>query len=359
MKKVLSCVLSLGLCGAAVLGMAACGEGPTTPPGGVAKFSFAGSLQELYGGSGYPQAVLVAKTSVIENDPAAVSAMESYMTGSAGFLASAAPAEVISLLDGCYDDADLTHSFNANNLTAEVIANCSVKYTPAIACRQTVTDFLTALNKMDSKLVTGVPEEAFFYGGGPTTGLPEGHYSVYAPDGAPALALTNAISQSRVTGAPTVFDYHIVSSDQIRLQVTGEMPADFCVLPVNLAANLLGSGTNYKLLGTVTNGNMFLLSTLSTAPTVSSTEQLAYLKGEKVGVVQLTNVPGLTFRLVLERAGVPYKIISETDDELDTDKVNLVPINNAATEVTLAGGYNYFLCPEPAASAKVKATANK
>ena len=162
MKKLLSCVLSLGLFGAAALGMAACGGGETPPPGGVAKFSFAGSLQELYGGeNGYPQAVLVAKTSVIENDPGAVARMESFMTGSAEFLASSTPFEVISLLDGCYDDADLARSFNANNLTEQVIANCSVKYTPASSCKGTITDFLTALNEMDSSLVTGVPGDAF------------------------------------------------------------------------------------------------------------------------------------------------------------------------------------------------------
>ena len=372
MKKLLSCVLSIALLGAAALGMAACGDktkepvgdgtnppvvDDPTPPGGVAKFSFAGSLQTLYGGeNGYPQAVLVAKTSVIENDPAAVAAMESYMTGSAQFLASSTPAGVISLLDGCYDDADLARSFNANNLTEEVIANCSVKYTPASDCKETVTDFLTELNKMDSSLVKGVPEDGFYYAGGAAAGEPSGTYSVYAPDGAPALALTNAISQSRVTGAPTVFNYHIVAADQIKLQVTGQMPADFCVLPVNLAANLLRSGEKYKLLGTVTNGNMFLLSTRSDAPTVSSTKELEALIGRKVGVVQLANVPGLTFRLVLEREGIPYKILTEADDKFESDKVNLAPIANAATEVTLAGEYNYFLCPEPAASAKVKAT---
>ena len=360
MKKLLSCVCSVALLGTAALGLTACGGEETPPPGGTTMFSFAGSLQELYGGeNGYPQAVLVAKSSVIENDPAAVAKMESFMTGSANYLASATPFEIISLLDSCYDDADLARSFNANNLTEQVIANCSVKYTPASSCKQTITDFLTALNKMDSSLVTGVPGDAFYYAGGAENGAPSGTYSVYAPDGAPALALANAISESRVSGGSSGygFMFHIVASDQIKLQVTGDMPADFCILPVNLAANLLRSGENYKLLGTVTNGNMFLLSTLSTAPTVPSTEKLEYLKGAKVGVVQLANVPGLTFRLVLECAGVPYKIITEADDTLESDKVNLVPIANAATEVTLAGGYDYFLCPEPAASAKVKATA--
>ena len=66
----------------------------------------------------------------------------------------------------------------------------------------------------------------------------EGKYTVYAPDGAPALALAYAISQK-----DDRFDYRIVDSALIHIQVTGRNPqADFCILPVNLASKLLGNG---------------------------------------------------------------------------------------------------------------------
>lgn len=81
-------------------------------------------------------------------------------------------------------------------------------------------------------------------------------YSVYAPDGAPALALVNAIEDKAEK-----FEYHVVDSSTIQTYVTGEEPeADFCILPVNLASKVLGSGTVYQMLGTVTNGNLFFLS---------------------------------------------------------------------------------------------------
>lgn len=355
MKKILTAIVCAALSFAAILTASACAE---TPPAGKAQLSFAGSLQELYGGEdGFPQAVIVAKTSVIESDPGAVARVESLMAGSASFLASSTPFEIVSLLDGCYDDADLARSFNANNLTAQVIANCSVKYTPASACKEKVQSFLTSLNQMDSSLVKGVPADAFYYAGGTATWTPANAYHVYAPDGAPALALANAVSESRISAGSSAvgFTFHVVASDEIRLQVTGTSPAaDFCILPVNLAANLLGDGQNYKMLGTVTNGNMFLLSTSTELPAITKTNMEA-LKGRKVGVIQLANIPGLTLRLSLENVGISYKILSEADATPDPEKVNLVAVT--ANDVTLAGGFDYFLCPEPAASAKVKATA--
>ena len=176
-------------------------------------------------------------------------------------------------------------------------------------------------------------------------------YPVYAPDGAPALALANAIDKTEET-----FEYHIVASSTIAAQVTGSDPAaDFCVLPVNAAAKLLGTGETYKLLGTVTNGNMYFLTTGDNAPVTK--ESLSSLTGKTVGVVQLSNVPGLTFQAALKAAGVSYQTLT-SETQPASDKVNLKPIQDASSGVTPAGGCDYYLCPEPAASAKVKGTAS-
>lgn len=176
-------------------------------------------------------------------------------------------------------------------------------------------------------------------------------YTVYAPDGAPALALANAIDKTEET-----FEYHIVASSTIAAQVTGSDPAaDFCVLPVNAAAKLLGTGETYKLLGTVTNGNMYFLTTGDNAPVTK--ESLSSLTGKTVGVVQLSNVPGLTFQAALKAAGVSYQTLT-SETQPASDKVNLKPIQDASSGVTPAGGCDYYLCPEPAVSAKVKGTAS-
>lgn len=170
-------------------------------------------------------------------------------------------------------------------------------------------------------------------------------YTVYAPDGAPALALANAVDKSD----DDCFEYHIVAASTIVAQVTGESPAaDFCILPVNAAASKLGTGEVYQMLGTVTNGNMYFLTTEGEALTADNLEVLV---GKKVGVVQLANVPGLTFRAVLSEKGIDYQVLSG-EVESSADKVNLQPIQDAATGVTPAGGCDYYLCPEPVASAK-------
>lgn len=126
------------------------------------------------------------------------------------------------------------------------------------------------------------------------------------PDGAPALSLVNAVSKE-----DSHFDYHVVDSATIQTYVTGNRPtADFCVLPVNAASKLLGNGETYQMLGTVTNGNLYFLSTGDNA--VLSADNLSSLAGKRIGVIQLTNVPGLTLQVVLKQAGIEYTIESNS-----------------------------------------------
>ncbi len=178
----------------------------------------------------------------------------------------------------------------------------------------------------------------------------DGTYTVYAPDGAPALALANAVSED-----DDRYDFRIVASNAITAQVQGEEPAaDFCILPVNVAAKLLGKGETYQMLGTVTNGNMYLLTTGGN-PEIT-TDNLSTLVGKTVGVVQLNNVPGLTFQAVLSRNDIDYQILGN-DVEAASDKVNLQAFADAST-VTPASGCDYYLCPEPAATGKINGTAS-
>lgn len=347
MKHQAKIALCAVLCGAAIFGAAACAPESQSPAPGAACFDIAGSLQELYGTNGYPQAVLVAKNSVIEGDPAAVAAMISYMDGADDYLATVDPAAVVSGLSGCYAEG-LTPSLNAKNLTKEVIKNCSVKFTAAKEAKETVDAFLAKLIAVDETF-TSAADAAFYYEGGAEAGTIAGKYEVYAPDGAPALALSYAVSETE----GEAFTYHVVAANTIAAQVTGETPkADFCVLPVNAAAKLLGKGTSYKMLGVVTNGNMYFIRSHNDLGNVKKGD-LAKLKGLRIGVVQLNNVPGLTLQAVLKEAGVDYQIIDSNALPAE-DKVNLIAFADAST-VGPAAGCDYYLCPEPAATAKVTA----
>ncbi len=179
-------------------------------------------------------------------------------------------------------------------------------------------------------------------------------FSVYAPDGAPALALTSLLSEED-TAKGDKFDVHIVNATTIQIYVTGASPeADFCILPVNAAAKLLGSGTEYQMLGSVTNGNLYFLKNgTKELPDLTEDNLSSALLGKTLGVIQYEQVPGLTLRVVLEDYEIPYALV-ESNDDAAADKVNIRSLN--ATQVVPATGCDYYLCPEPARTTKIGAT---
>ena len=102
--------------------------------------------------------------------------------------------------------------------------------------------------------------------------------------------------------------YNIVAANAIQGYVTGEAPAaDICILPLNAASKLVGSGETYTMLGTVTNGNLYILSGDDEQITKDNIAEL--LTGKTVGVIQLANVPGLTLKIILSKYGIPYDTI--------------------------------------------------
>lgn len=174
---------------------------------------------------------------------------------------------------------------------------------------------------------------------------------VYMPDGAPALALAEMMQER-----DDDITYHVVKADKMQgLVKDANSEADLAVMPVNLAAKMLGSGDNYTLLGTVTHGNLYLLSTDNTQ-TYYQGNDLNDLIGKTVGTIQMTNVPGLTLKLILEKYDVPYQTITNVE-EAAADKVNLIAVSDPAT-ISPALGYDAYLAAEPLASKKVQATAS-
>lgn len=215
---------------------------------------YAGSLQELYGGEeGYPQAVLVAKNDLAGDT--VTGELVSSFAGNAQYLASAQTAEILSLLAEVRTSG-LKPAFGEQNLNAEVVANCSVRYVPAADHKEKVNAFLGELAAVNANAAKAVSDE--FYYTGDFTAQPQNQTvrKVYVPDGAPALGIVNALSQKNAA-----FEFHVIDAQAVAGYVTGASPAaDYCVLPVNLASKLLGSGDAYRMLGTVTNGNLYFLT---------------------------------------------------------------------------------------------------
>lgn len=268
------------------------------------EYSFAGSLQQLYGENAYPQAVLVAKKSLIESDGAFVTKFLTEYAGTADWLAAQTSyTEIVSTINSHGGT-----TLKAPMLSAAVISNCNIYFKKAADAKQDILDYMSAVKNINSAMF-GQCADLFFCD---TDGISaaavdesKGTVSVYMPDGAPALAMAKMMCSSPDVGKS--LDFHVVAANTINACVTYNdeaQNADLCVLPVNAAAKLLGNGGRYQLLGGVTHGNLFIIS--SEGAQLSGNNLKDKLSGKRVGVVNLSAVPGLTFKMILNKYGVKF-----------------------------------------------------
>ena len=176
-------------------------------------------------------------------------------------------------------------------------------------------------------------------------GKEEKEITVYMPDGAPALALAGLMAEDTQEDGVS---YNVVPATAIASKVTykeEEKNADLCVMPVTAASKLLGNGENYTMLGAVTHGNLYLIAKDEVQYTA---DNLSSLIGKKVGVLQINEVPGLTFKATLNKYDIPWQELTN-DGTMAEDKVNLVAITGV--EAVGAIDADCFMVAEPAATA--------
>jgi ABC-type nitrate/sulfonate/bicarbonate transport system substrate-binding protein len=172
----------------------------------------------------------------------------------------------------------------------------------------------------------------------------------YAPDGAPALAVAQLMYENNQFGG--TINYNIVTSNAITAQVSGNNPAaDVCVLPVTAASKLLGSGQTYKMLGTVTHGNIYIVSV--NGDEITSSNAAEKLVGKTVGVVNLAAFPGQMFKLAMSKLNIS---VNDTEN-FDANAVNVKGLSDGTSVGGATNNYDYYVIAEQAASARVKATA--
>lgn len=271
--------------------------------------NFVGDLQELYGdGNGYTQAVLVAKKSVIQENPLAISEFLKKVKDNQTWLKSddTQISDVISAVNRHLASSDMTPSLNQKNLTRQVIENCGIKFSYTKDCKQALKEFISKVQAVDESAVNAVSDNFFNVDFSddytPVCDAVSKQYKVFMPDGAPALSLAQLMKNDTDVYNGATFNYTVVAADTIGARVRGG-DADVCVLPSNAASKLLGDGETYQMLGTVTNGNLFLLSKNQTK---INSVNVNSLRGKTVGVVNLANVPGLVFKAVLNDNNVKY-----------------------------------------------------
>ncbi len=178
----------------------------------------------------------------------------------------------------------------------------------------------------------------------------KGDITVYMPDGAPAIAFSGLMQADTEEDGVS---YRVVSAKAIVGNVTyRDMAenADLCVLPLTDATASIGSGTNYQMIGAVTHGNLYMIS--QNDDTLYTADNLSLLVGKTVGVLQLASTPGLIFKTVLTKCGVPFADVSG-GGVAATDKVNLRSFSEPSEiSVLQQSGIEVFVLAEPAVRAQ-------
>ena len=273
-------------------------------------FAIKGDLQALYGGEkGYPQAVLVAKTALLQNNPDWVKDFVSQLDASMVWLNTATGTEIVNAVSSHMADPESATSLKAPLLSTAVVGRCGVRFTYASACKEEVNGFLSQMLAVNEK-AAAMPKDEFYWDYQPTEAAAvalDTAVTVCMPDGAPALAMAKMMADDTETDN---VEYKVVATDLIASKVTNkdmEKNADLCVLPVTAASKLLGSGANYKMLGVVTHGNLYLISKDGE---VLTAENIHSLKGKKIGVLKINEVPGLTLKTVLNKYSLAFEEIT-------------------------------------------------
>lgn len=181
-----------------------------------------------------------------------------------------------------------------------------------------------------------------------------GKFTFYAPDGAPALAISKLIADKENFGEAYEFEYKVVSAGNIGAAMTKDK-GDFIVMPVNAASKLYASSSlesdSYKMLSVITHGNLYIMS--------KGEKTLDELKGKVVGVIGQGNVPDLTFKSVLKKANIEYYETSDASDAVIDGKVALKYFGDASELMPMLkqGKLTIGLLPEPAATKLTKMAA--
>jgi hypothetical protein len=125
---------------------------------------YAGDLQTLYGAeNGYPQAVLVAKTSFIAEHPNFIKQfISSFAENKSWLTASTTTAqEIIDAITSALPEGT-SPTFKATDLTEQVLQHCGINFVTAAESKAEILNFMTELNAVAS-VSYGLPQDTFFY----------------------------------------------------------------------------------------------------------------------------------------------------------------------------------------------------
>ena len=174
----------------------------------------------------------------------------------------------------------------------------------------------------------------------------------YAPDGAPALAISKFINDNENFSDGVTMEYKVVSSNEIGgIMQTGT--GDIIVMPINAASKLYKANASdpYKMVSVITHGNLYVMSSVNF--------DFNNALGTVIGVIGQGLVPDLTLKAVLSKLGYSDNIT--VGDTASADKVTLRYFAQASDMIPLLkqGVLTVGLLPEPAATNLTKVANNR
>ena len=122
-------------------------------------YSIVGNLQEIYGEGGFPQAVLVAKKSLIATDSAFVTSFLQSVKQSCDNITSLDGATLVQTITAHLEDKSYSTTLKAPLLTEQTLLRCGVRYDGD--CRAKVLAYLTSAKSVQSAVT--VPNDSFFW----------------------------------------------------------------------------------------------------------------------------------------------------------------------------------------------------
>ncbi len=126
-------------------------------------YTLVGDLQTLYGGeNGYPQAVLVAKNTLLQKRPDWVEAFVAKVEGSATWLQSADGEEIVAAVSAHLEDTTAASNLKAPLLSSEVLSRCGVRFTYAATDGEELAAFLSVLLSVNAQ-AAAVPAQSFYW----------------------------------------------------------------------------------------------------------------------------------------------------------------------------------------------------
>ena len=126
-------------------------------------FSILADLQTLYGGeNGYPQAVLVAKKTLVAEKTDWVRAFVQKVTESGARLTEMTGEEIVQAVKSHLADEGAGTSLNAGTLSAEALSRCGIRYSPSKECAVRANALLQDFIKIQPA-VTVLPKSEFYW----------------------------------------------------------------------------------------------------------------------------------------------------------------------------------------------------